>query len=125
MKKIMMIGLVVFGGTQGIYGMSLFNRHVKPLGNLTPAFLTSIFTIQSRNLATQAWESDLAAKIKTQQARGSLSELANKKYAQRFGKKRLSRRSWIPNPDSPRFQPKLRDTLTRQIHSDVLAMYGA
>ncbi|MFI5333257.1 MAG: hypothetical protein ACHQVS_04115 [Candidatus Babeliales bacterium] len=130
MKRIMMIGLVVFGGTQGIHGMSWFNRAkpVKPtrqqLGNLTPAFLTSIFNIQSRSVTTQLWESDLAAKKASAKARNSLSGFGDSKYSRLFGAGQESpRRSWMPNPNSPRL--KFKDTLTRNVHSDVLAMYGA
>jgi hypothetical protein len=86
MKKFMMIGLVVFGGVQGINGMSWLNQRIRPfikptrqqLGSVTPDFLSSIFNIQSRKITTQAREKDLAAQVRMMQARNSLSELGDK-----------------------------------------------
>lgn len=128
MKKFMMIGLVVFGGVQGIHGMAFFNRYVKPtkptrqqLSNATPAFLSNIFNIQSRRATTQLWESDLAAKVATAKARNSLSDFGDRKYSQIFGAgQRLPQQSWMPKSSRMSLVPT-----SEPIHSDVLAMYGA
>lgn len=124
----MMIGLVVFGGTQGIHGMGFFNKYVKPtkptrqqLSNATPAFLSKLFNIQSRNITTQLWESDLAAKVAATKARNSLSELGNRKYSQIFSAGQQSPRSWMPNPNARRMKLVNTDS---QIHADVFGLYG-
>jgi hypothetical protein len=130
MKRVMMIGLVVFGGTQGIYGMAWINKYVKPtrptrqqLSMITPAFLSRVFSIQEQRETTQSWESNLRAQVKMREARNSLNGLADNKYNQLFSAvQRAPRRSWISNQDVVR--PVLQDTPT-QIHPEVFAMYGA
>ena len=125
MKKFMMIGLVVFGGVQGIHGMSWLNARIRPvvkptrqqLGSVTPDFLSSIFNIQSRKITTQAREKDLAAQVRMMQARNSLSELGDKKYSQIFSAGQRSPRSWMPQ--SPRM--KLVET-AGQVDPQVLAI---
>lgn len=133
----MMIGLVVFGGVNGLHGMSWFNRSVKPhnqqsAGCITRNFVHNIFRYradQARQAALQqaheSRQNDLARKLRGAYARGGLNGLAAKKQNQFLGAGlavESRRQSWRTEPVSPKFN--LVETNT-PIHAEVLAMYGA
>ena len=119
MKKIMMIGLVVCGGVQGIQGMGWLEKRLA-LANLTSNYLEIIHrNITAKNMR----RNDLAAKVAAARQREQLSDIAHRN-SQFINVDQPSPRSWIPKPETRRV--KLRDTLTRQAisHPELAALYA-